>query len=150
MSTEAIAIILIIVIIVYLMYNSSSGNSGNQQQQQQMDMGAMPSLSATLAEQFKSPPPTWDDIVQQQSIDPGVMQSHQQYVANVRNYSSGPSFTQIADDNTSPIFTNFLGFYRPTYVPVGTSARQVPDIDTEVLKRNVNPLANPLMLGSCN
>ena len=92
------------------------------------------------------PPPvaesfTWDDSIQQSSIDPGVVASHQNYVANVRNYSSGPSFTQVADDNTSPIYTNFLGFYRPTYVPVGTTARQVPDIDEDVLKRNINPLS---------
>lgn len=79
---------------------------------------------------------SWNDIVQDKSLDPSIKDSHANYVANVRQYSSGANFTSVADDNTSGIFTNFLGFQRPRYVPIDPSARQIPDIDNEVLKRN--------------
>lgn len=95
-----------------------------------------PASTTMPAETFK----TWGEIVAEKSIDPGIIASHADYTANVRNYSTGAGFTQVADDNTSSIFTNFLGFYRPSYVPVGTTARQVPDVDIDVLKRNINPL----------
>lgn len=84
----------------------------------------------------------WDESILNNSVDKGVVASHAKYVANVRDFSNGASFTQTSDDNTSSIFTNYIGFYRPTYVEVGTTARQVPDVDTTVLKRNHNPLHN--------
>ncbi len=78
----------------------------------------------------------WADISKTVSLDPSIKDSHKKYISNTRQYSSGANFTSISDDNTSGIFTNFLGFSRPKYVPIGEGARQVPDIDSEVLKRN--------------
>ncbi len=78
----------------------------------------------------------WKGFVADASLDPSVLSSHNKYVANVRQYSSGANFSAIADDNISPLQTNFLGFSRPQYVEVDPTARQVPDIDTTTLKRN--------------
>ncbi len=78
----------------------------------------------------------YNEIIAEVSLDPSIADSHNQYVANVRQFSSGANFSAISDDNTSPIFTNFIGFSRPQYVEVDETARQVPDIDTSVLKRN--------------
>lgn len=79
---------------------------------------------------------SWKDIAMGSSLDQSTVDSHRQYVSNMQQYSSGANFTAVADDNTSPIFTNFIGFSRPRYVPVDPTARQIPDVDTEVLKRN--------------
>ena len=73
---------------------------------------------------------------QKKSVESGVEKSHSEFVANVRNYSSGPSFQQISDDNTSGMFTNYIGFVRPQHVEVGSTALSIPSEDTTVLKRN--------------
>ena len=78
----------------------------------------------------------WNDVISDISLDPGVKESHAAYNANVRQFSSGANFSAVSDDNTSPIFTNFIGFSRPQYVEIDSTARQIPDIDTTVLKRN--------------
>ncbi len=79
---------------------------------------------------------SWNDILVKKSVDPDVVDSHAKYIANTRQFSSGANFASVADDNNSGVFTNFLGFSRPKFVAIDPTARQVPDVDMEVLKRN--------------
>lgn len=76
------------------------------------------------------------DVAAEMDLDPSIIDSHYQYVANVRQFSSGANYTSVADDNTSDLYTNYLGFVRPSYVEIRPGARQVPDIDDSVFKRN--------------
>lgn len=81
-------------------------------------------------------PTNWNEQIKNMDLDPSISKSHNKYVSNIRQYSSGANFTSIADDNTSPMYTNFVGFSRPRHVPIDPTARQVPDIDENVFKRN--------------
>lgn len=77
----------------------------------------------------------WGEYITAQDLDPSAFDSQQDFVKDVKRFSSGANFTSTSDDNTSPIFTNFIGLRRPEHVPIGSSARQVPDIDETVLQR---------------
>lgn len=77
----------------------------------------------------------WDEYIKADDLDPSAFDSQAEFVKDVKRFSSGANFTSTADDNTSPIFTNFIGLRRPEHVPIGSSARQVPDIDETVLQR---------------
>lgn len=79
---------------------------------------------------------SWNEVIQDKSLEPSIKDSHADYITNTRQYSSGANFTSVADDNTSGIFTNFLGFSRPKYVDIDPTATQIPDVDHTVLKRN--------------
>jgi hypothetical protein len=80
----------------------------------------------------------WDEVMQATEIDPSTFVNHMDYVKDVRRFSSGANFTSVTDDNTNIDFTNFRGLRRPQAIPnmIGASARQVPDIDENVLLRN--------------
>lgn len=78
----------------------------------------------------------WNTVLVETSLDPAIKDSHLKYVSTTRQYSSGSNFTSVNDDNTSDMYTNFLGFSRPRYIPVDPTARQVPGHDETVLKRN--------------
>lgn len=78
----------------------------------------------------------WDEIVKATELDPSTFVNHNEFVKDVRRFSSGASFTSVADDNTSSDFTNFVGLRRPTHVPIGETARSQPDVDQSVLQRN--------------
>jgi hypothetical protein len=78
----------------------------------------------------------WQGLMANSNLDPSIIQSHNKYTQNTRQYSSGANFSAISDDNVSPMQTNFLGFSRPRYVEVDPTARQVPDYDEHTLKRN--------------
>ena len=78
----------------------------------------------------------WTDVAKSQSIDPSIEESHSEYVHNTRQYSSGANFAAIGDDNNSDLFTNYLGFVRPDYIPIRSGLQQIPDLDNEVNKRN--------------
>jgi hypothetical protein len=78
----------------------------------------------------------WDQAIQATELDPATFSNHQEYVADVRRFSSGANFTSVTDDNTSPTFSNFVGLRRPEHVDVGDDARQVPSEDPTVLQRN--------------
>ena len=78
----------------------------------------------------------WQGLMANSNLDPSIIQSHDKYVQNVRQYSSGANFSAISDDNVSPMQTNFIGFSRPRFVEIDPTARQVPDYDHTTLKRN--------------
>ena len=78
----------------------------------------------------------WSEIVKATELDPSTFVNHNEFVKDVRRFSSGANFTSVADDNTSVDFVNFRGLRRPTHVPIGNDARQQPDIDQSVLQRN--------------
>lgn len=90
-------------------------------------------LEDTEVEDFAA---SWKDIAAGSSLEQSVIDGHRQYISNVTQYSSGANFAAVADDNNSPIYTNYVGFSRPRYVEISAGARQIPDIDTSVLKRN--------------
>lgn len=79
---------------------------------------------------------TWDEVLKTTELDPATFANHQDFVKDVRRFSSGANFTSVTDDNTNLAFTNFVGLRRPQQVDIGASARQQPDIDQSVLKRN--------------
>jgi hypothetical protein len=78
----------------------------------------------------------WSEILSATELDPTIQDNHNQFVADVRRFSSGANFTSVNDDNTNSDFTNFIGLNRPQHVPIGADARQQPDIDQTVLQRN--------------
>jgi hypothetical protein len=78
----------------------------------------------------------WDEALKASELDPSTFANHMDFVKDVRRFSSGANFTSVTDDNTNIDFTNFRGLRRPEHVPIGASARQVPDIDESVLQRN--------------
>jgi hypothetical protein len=78
----------------------------------------------------------WDEVIQATELDPSTHANHMEFVGEVRRFSSGANFSDKADDNNSFAFTNFRGLRRPEHVEIGASARQQPDIDEDVLKRN--------------
>lgn len=78
----------------------------------------------------------WGEIVKATELDPSVFVNHNEFVKDVRRFSSGANFTSVNDDNTNIDFVNFIGLRRPTHVPIGETARSQPDIDQSVLKRN--------------
>lgn len=78
----------------------------------------------------------WNDVLKTTELDPATFANHQDFVKDVRRFSSGANFTSVTDDNTNSAFTNFVGLRRPQQVDIGASARQQPDIDQSVLKRN--------------
>jgi len=78
----------------------------------------------------------WQDVLQATELDPSTHTNHQAFVADVRRFSSGANFTSVNEDNTNLAFTNYRGLRRPQHVPIGPDARQQPDIDESVLKRN--------------
>jgi hypothetical protein len=78
----------------------------------------------------------WGEVIKATELDPSTFVNHNEFVKDVRRFSSGSNFTSVSDDNTSSDFTNFVGLRRPTHVPIGETARQQPDIDQSVLQRN--------------
>jgi hypothetical protein len=78
----------------------------------------------------------WTEYLAATQVDSAMQDSHMNYVADVRRFSSGANFTSVADDNGSPFFTDFRGLRRPEHVPIGDTVRTLPDVDTSVLQRN--------------
>jgi hypothetical protein len=78
----------------------------------------------------------WTEMIKTTDLDGSVHINHNQFVADVRRFSSGANFTSVADDNTNPAFTNFVGLRRPQHVDILPDARQQPDVDQDVLARN--------------
>lgn len=79
---------------------------------------------------------SWNEVIAFSELDPAQHLRQMEFVKDVKRYSSGPNFTDVAGDNNSFAFTNFVGLRRPQGVAIGASARQVPDIDEDVLLRN--------------
>jgi hypothetical protein len=79
---------------------------------------------------------SWDEVLKTSELDPSTFANHQDFVKDVRRFSSGANFTSVTDDNTNEAFVNFRGLRRPQHVAIGASARQQPDVDQSVLKRN--------------
>jgi hypothetical protein len=78
----------------------------------------------------------WGEVIKATELDPSTFVNHNEFVKDVRRFSSGSSFTSVADDNTNVDFVNFVGLRRPTHVPIGETARSQPDVDQSVLQRN--------------
>lgn len=79
---------------------------------------------------------TWTESLKDSEIDESTLDSHRSFVEDATRFSSGANFTSVTDDNTNAVFTNFQGLRRPQHVPIGESARSIPDIDETVLQRN--------------
>lgn len=79
---------------------------------------------------------SWDAMIKVTEIDPSIHRNHENFVADVRRFSSGANFTSVADDNTRADYTNFVGLRRPQHVEIMPDARQRPDVETSVLQRN--------------
>jgi hypothetical protein len=78
----------------------------------------------------------WTEMIKTTDLDGSVHINHNEFVADVRRFSSGANFTSVSDDNTNVAFTNFVGLRRPQHVDILPDARQQPDVDQDVLARN--------------
>lgn len=80
---------------------------------------------------------SWDENIKITELDPATFINQQQFVKDVRRFSSGANFTSVTDDNTNLDFVNFVGLRRNEAIPgmIGATARQIPDIDENVLTR---------------
>lgn len=107
--------------------NDPKDNSVNTYAPQQSDTLSALGYTGTLP---------WDEVIQTSELDPSTFINHQEFVKDVRRFSSGANFTSVTDDNTNLAFTNFIGLRRPEHVNIGDGARQIPDVDTDVLKRS--------------
>ena len=76
----------------------------------------------------------WEAVAAASTLEPSVYASHKEYVKDVRKFSSGAGFTSVDDDNLGD-YNNFVGIFRPVYVPEGSTARQVSSTDPGVNKR---------------
>jgi uncharacterized protein YacL len=123
-----IVIIVVVLIIIYYFYTKQSFKDTNN--------NVKFSEQKKIEQPKMEVPQNWNDVISKISLEPSVVDSHNSYIANVRQFSSGANFSAVADDNTSPIFTNFIGFSRPQFVDIDPTARQIPDVDINVLKRN--------------
>lgn len=110
-----------------LQSNNPKDNSANTYQPQTSD--------SLLALGYTGSLP-WDEVIQVSELDPATFTNHEEFVKDVRRFSSGANFTSVTDDNTNLAFVNFVGLRRPESVNIGPGARQIPDIDENVLKRN--------------
>lgn len=83
----------------------------------------------------------WDEVIKATELDPATFINQQEFVKDVRIFSSGANFTSVSDSDNSNVFVNFVGLARPqAYIGmIGGSARQVPDVDESVLARNMYP-----------
>lgn len=86
---------------------------------------------------FKTYAPTypWEEAIKA-DLEPETFENHSEFVDDITKYSSGASFTSVADDNNTWSSVNFVGLRRPYYVPVRESARSIPSEDETVLLRN--------------
>ena len=79
----------------------------------------------------------WEEHLANSTISPEDKARHvESMVKQVPIFSGGASYSIVEPDNTSPSFTNYVGLFRPAYVPILDGQRQVVDIDTEQLKKN--------------
>lgn len=78
----------------------------------------------------------WNEVLATTELDPAIQENHNSFVQSTKRFSSGANFTNVSDDNNSNAFVNFVGLLRPSHVPIGASARVVPDVDETVLQRN--------------
>jgi hypothetical protein len=78
----------------------------------------------------------WGKELLETQITPELKARHQRDMVNVTPiFGSGAGYSQVADDNNNPAFTNWIGLSRPSYVPILPGARTIPDIDIDVMKR---------------
>ena len=78
----------------------------------------------------------WSDVIKTTELDPSTFINHEEFVKDVRRFSSGANFTSVTDDNTNLAFVNYVGLRKPESVTIGSTARQIPDVDETVLQRN--------------
>jgi ABC-type dipeptide/oligopeptide/nickel transport system permease component len=120
------AIIVLILIIFYLEKNPAKKNSAEPVK----TVSAETFRNADISEK------SYNDVAAKIGLDDSVTDSHREYIATTRQFSSGANYTSVADDNNTSLFNNFLGHSRPRYVEILPGARQVPDVDSSVFKRN--------------
>lgn len=142
-AEKAVIAVVIIVLIIIILYRLPS-MLGHSEKATPAPVAPAPVAAPTPppapitvpASPSNKPITSWSDVLAQTEIDPGTIQSHQDFVKDVKRFSSGANFTSVTDDNTSDFFVNFRGLRRPQHVPIGVDARQVPDVDETVLMRN--------------
>jgi hypothetical protein len=119
---------------------ASKRNAGNAGVTEHMDPNFGGAISPEASELMEvmgyGDDVSWGEVLKTSELDPSTFANHQDFVKDVRRFSSGANFTSVTDDNTNSAFTNFVGLRRPQHVDIGASARQQPDIDQSVLKRS--------------
>lgn len=132
----AIAIVVVVIIIFVFEYSKTT----TQEELIVPDTPSLPIVKPRVVKQLKKDGyedgASWTDVAAASELDPATFTNHQNFVKDVRRFSSGANFTSVTDDNTNLDFVNFVGLRRPEHVHIGAGARQIPDIDESVLKRN--------------
>ena len=127
-----IIVAIVLIVLYYTIYHKK--NDTNKSSVLKKEVSVSKEETVEDPETFVSN--NWQGLMANSNLDPSIIQSHDKYVQNVRQYSSGANFSAISDDNVSPMQTNFIGFSRPRFVEIDPTARQVPDYDHTTLKRN--------------
>ena len=125
-------IIAIIIIIIFCVWYCISTSDNKEFLEHEIPDEA----PSKLPQVYPQPKMSWSEHIAYTDIDPSVHKSHAEFVNETSRWSSGAGFTSTTDDNTNLAFTNYVGLNKPSHVPIGASARQVPDIDESVLMRN--------------
>jgi hypothetical protein len=76
-----------------------------------------------------NPDMDYNDFLQNMSLDQEVIKQHKQYVTDRNKVTSTASFAPARSDNQDIVTT--WGLSKPTYVPIDSSARNVPSQDPE-------------------
>lgn len=141
---ELAAVILVILLVwVYIHYmhtqpaDQPDDSSSDTAQKSKTDtFVSRPQANAEALDPESDTGESWVDLIKSSELDPSVEDNHARFVRDATRFSSGANFTSVADDNTNLAFTNFIGLRRPSHVSIMADARQIPDIDQNVLQRN--------------
>lgn len=84
------------------------------------------------SEQYNGNTGSWSDKLIREELSESDLQRHyNDMVRQAPIFSSGAGYSVVAEDNTSPAFTDYVGLFPPSYVPILPDQRQVTDLDVK-------------------
>jgi hypothetical protein len=98
------------------------------------DPNNMSKMNSEHLQDVRNLPNSYLEYLVNNTLDPAIQEHQAQFVQNVDNYYTGPSFSEN-ELNTDNLSWNFIGVNRIGYTPIGDSARYIPDVDTTVFKQ---------------
>lgn len=80
---------------------------------------------------------SWTDkLIREELTEDDLKRHYNDMVRQAPIFSSGAGYSVVAEDNTSPAFTDYVGLFPPSYVQIDPGQRQITDLDvSQVLTR---------------